>query len=185
MHLKEVADTLKANLQKSGARIPGWEDQDDFFEYWKPIPHYRPNTNTNPDGDFNMFAINWKIPFYANGVGAPHDNVWLEEIIRNYGPYHAKIWMNTKTAAARGIKNGDIIVVESRAGKTQGEVLLTEMIHPEVVGIPGMRGSGTIQQNPMMRQGPHFNRLISMEDNTFDPVNGSLDVSPRVKVYKA
>ena len=37
----------------------------------------------------------------------------------------------------------------------------------------------------MMKKGPHFNRLIPMEDNTFDPVNGSLDVSPRVKIYKA
>jgi hypothetical protein len=37
----------------------------------------------------------------------------------------------------------------------------------------------------MMKTGPHYNDLVSMEDNTFDPVNGSLDVSPRVKVYKA
>ncbi|HEX9028366.1 MAG TPA: molybdopterin-dependent oxidoreductase, partial [Anaerolineales bacterium] len=186
MHLKEVADKLKANLQKDNAKIPGLDDQANFFEYWKPIPHYLPNTETNPDGDFNMFAINWKMPFYANGVGAPHENVWLEDTIKNFGPYHAKIWINTKTAAQRGIKDGDTIIVENRyGGKTQGEVLLTEMIHPEVVGIPGMRGTGTIQQNPVMRTGPHFNRLIPMADNTFDPVNGSLDVSPRVKVYKA
>lgn len=93
--------------------------------------------------------------------------------------------MNPKTAAAKGIKDGDTIWVESRYGKTKGEVLVTDMIHPEVVGIPGMRGTGTLQQNPMMKPGPHFNRLIPMEDNTFDPVNGSLDVSPRVKIYKA
>jgi anaerobic selenocysteine-containing dehydrogenase len=185
IHLKEVADTLKANLAKDGVRIPGWEDQDDFFFWWDPIPHWKPNTNTYPDGDLDMFAINWKTPFYANGVGAPHDNVWLEDIIRHSAPYHAKIWINTKTAAAKGIKDGDMIVVENRAGKTQGEALLTEMIHPEVVGFPGMRGSGTLLQNPMMRKGPYYNDLVSMEDNTFDPVNGSLDVSPRVKVYKA
>ena len=59
------------------------------------------------------------------------------------------------------------------------------MIHPETVGFPGMRGTGTLLQNPMMKTGPHYNDLVSMEDNTFDPVNGSLDVSPRVKVYKA
>jgi anaerobic selenocysteine-containing dehydrogenase len=185
MHLKEVADTLKANLQKDGARIPGWDDQDDFFAYWKPIPYWRPNTNTYPDGDMDMYAINWKMPFYANGVGAPHENVWLEEIIRTFGPYHNKIWINPKTAAAKGIKDGDLIMVESRGGKTRGEALLTEMIHPETVGFPGMRGTGTLLQNPMMKTGPHYNDLVSTDDNTFDPVNGSLDVSPRVKVYKA
>jgi anaerobic selenocysteine-containing dehydrogenase len=185
IHLKEVADGLKANLEKDGVRIPGWEDQDDYFDYYKPIPHWKPNTETDPDGDFNLFAINWKIPFYANGVGAPHENVWLEDIIRNFGPYHAKVWMNKKTAQERGFKDGDTIVVESRAGKCQGEVLLTDMIHPDAIGIPGMRGTGTLLQNPIMRKGPHFNRLLSMEDKTFDPVNGSLDVSPRVKVYKA
>ena len=185
IHLKEVADTLKANLEKDNAKIPGWADQEDFFAYWKPIPHWMPNTNTNPDGDMDMFAINWKMPFYANGVGAPHENVWLQEIIQHTGPYHNKIWINTKTAEARGIKDGDMIVVENRAGKTQGEALLTEMIHPETVGFPGMRGAGTLQQNPITKVGPYYNDLVSLEDNTFDPVNGSLDVSPRVKVYKA
>jgi anaerobic selenocysteine-containing dehydrogenase len=184
IHLKEVADTLKANLEKEGVKIPGWDDQEDFFSYWKPIPHWQTNTNTNPDGDMDMFAINWKMPFYANGVGAPHENVWLQDIIQHTGPYHNKIWINTKTAEARGIKNGDVIVVENRAAKTQGEALLTEMIHPEAVGFPGMRGTSTLQQNPIVKAGPYYNDLVSMEDNTFDPVNGSLDVSPRVKVYK-
>jgi hypothetical protein len=27
--------------------------------------------------------------------------------------------------------------------------------------------------------------LIRMDDNTFDPVNGSMDVAPRVKIYLA
>jgi anaerobic selenocysteine-containing dehydrogenase len=185
IHLKEVADQLKAHLAKDGVKIPGWEDQEDFFFWWDPIPHWKPNTNTYPDGDLDMYAINWKMPFYANGVGAPHDNAWLEDIIKHSAPYHGKIWINTKTAKAKGIKNGDMIVVENRAGKTQGEALLTELIHPETVGFPGMRGAGTIQQNPVTRVGPYYNDLVSMEDNTFDPVNGSLDVSPRVKVYKA
>ncbi len=187
MHLKEVSDALKANLLKSGAKIPGWDDQQDFFDYWKPIPHWKPNTENVAVPGYDLWAINWKIPFYANGVGAPHENVWLEDIIKNYAPYHNHIWINPRTAAAKGIKDGDTIVVESRGGKTQGPVLITNMIHPEVVGIPGMRGTGTLQQNPMMRigTGPHYNRLIRMDDNTFDPVNGSMDVSPRVKIYKA
>jgi hypothetical protein len=75
-------------------------------------------------------------------------------------------------------------VVENRATKTQGEALVTELIHPEAVGFPGMRGTGTLLQNPITQAGPYYNDLVSMEDNTFDPVNGSLDVSPRVKVYK-
>ncbi len=186
MHLKEVSDKLKANLAKDNAKIPN-RDNADFFQYWKPIPHYLPNTETNPKGDLNMFAVNWKFSFYANGVGAPHENVWLEDIVKNYGPYHSKIWLNTKTAANLGIKDGDTVYVENSWGKIQGTVLLTEMIHPEVVGIPGMRGTGTIMQNPIMAvgTGPHFNRLVPMDDNTFEPVNGSLEVSPRVKVYKA
>jgi anaerobic selenocysteine-containing dehydrogenase len=185
IHLKEVADTLKANLKKDNVQIPGWADQQDYFDYFKPIPHWKPNTENVTVPGYDLWAINWKTPFYANGVGAPHDNVWLEDIVANFAPYHSHIWINPKTATAKGIKDGDTIVVESRYGKCQGEVLVTNMIHPEVVGIPGMRGTGTPQQNPIMRKGPHFNRLIPFEDNTFDPVNGSLDVSPRVKIYKA
>ena len=118
-------------------------------------------------------------------LGAPHENVWLEDVLRHTGQYHTKIWINTKTAQAKGIQDGDIIVVETPYAKTQGEALLTDMIHPETVGFPGMRGAGTFMQNPVTRVGPYYNDLVSMVDNTFDPVNGSLDVSPRVKVYKA
>lgn len=186
-HLKEVADTLAANMKKDGVQIPGWADQQDYFDYFKPIPWWKPNTETNPVGDFNMWAMNWKIPFYANGVGAMHENVWLEDIVTHYARYHNDIWINSKTAAAKGIKDGDIIVVESRYGKTQGPCIVTELIHPDVVGFPGMRGVGTSMMNPITgpKTGAHFNRLIPFEDNTFDPVNGSLDVGPLVKVYKA
>ncbi len=185
IHLKEVADGLKANLEKDGVQIPGWEDQQDYFDYYQPIPHWKPNHETYEYEGRDLFAINWKTPFYANGVGAPHENVWLEEITRKFAPYHDKIWLNKKTAAKLGIQDGDMIVVEGQAGQCEGIVLVTDMIHPMAVGIPGMRGTGTLLQNPITQRGAHFNRLLSMEETTFDPVNGSLDVSPRVKVYKA
>jgi hypothetical protein len=39
--------------------------------------------------------------------------------------------------------------------------------------------------NPVAKEGTHFNRLLTMkEDVGIDPLSGSIDIGPRVKVYK-
>jgi hypothetical protein len=67
-----------------------------------------------------------------------------------------------------------------------GKLKLTELIHPEVVGISACYGTGTMMMNPDSRRGTYFNILLSgREDTGIDPVTGSVTISPRVKVYKA
>jgi hypothetical protein len=93
--------------------------------------------------------------------------------------------MNRKTGKERGIEDGDLIWVESPYGKTQGEVRLTETIHPDVVGFHGglKRLSGGL--NPLALEGTSFNQLVSIAEGTFEPITGGLDTAPKVKVYKA
>jgi anaerobic selenocysteine-containing dehydrogenase len=55
---------------------------------------------------------------------------WLSEIYHNN-----PAWMNPKTAAARGIQNGDRIRVKSHIGEIVTTARVTEGIHPQVVAI--------------------------------------------------
>jgi anaerobic selenocysteine-containing dehydrogenase len=75
--------------------------------------------------------------------------------------------------------------VESRYGKTKGRIRKTELIHPEVVGIGALYGCGTLLMNPVVKEGPYFNALLSIDEEfSIDPLHGGLDIGPRVKVYK-
>ncbi|MBA7659859.1 hypothetical protein ES703_67852 [subsurface metagenome] len=63
---------------------------------------------------------------------------------------------------------------------------MTELIHPEVVGIPACYGSSTMLMCPYAKEGPYFNILLSGNQNTgIDPTHGGVNISPRVKVYLA
>jgi anaerobic dimethyl sulfoxide reductase subunit A len=45
------------------------------------------------------------------------------------------VWINSKDAKIRGIKNGEIVEVKSSAGRTRIPAMVTERIMPGVVSI--------------------------------------------------
>ena len=71
-----------------------------------------------------------------------------------------------------------------RYGKTEGRLSVSELFHPDVVGIPGCYGLGARQSNPLGRSGPNLNLLLPMDDTCLDAVSAGLETAPRVKVYK-
>ena len=77
-----------------------------------------------------------------------------------------------------------MVIVESRYGKIEGRVRVSELFHPDAVGISGNYGLGTLHSNPLNRIGPNFNTLLSLDEKTFDGVSGGQDSAPRVKLYK-
>ena len=83
------------------------------------------------------------------------------------------------------MKDGEEVGIESRFGKVTGKLKVTQLIHPEVLGIPACYGSGTYMMSPDSRKGTHFNSLLSGEEETcIDPISGSITISPKVKIYK-
>jgi anaerobic selenocysteine-containing dehydrogenase len=81
---------------------------------------------------------------------------------------------------------GDVVWVESEnGGKTKGQVHVSNLIHPECIGIPGNYGRSGLQMNPKSREGANFNVLLSPEEKDCDPVEGSIECAPRVKITKA
>jgi len=94
------------------------------------------------------------------------------------------ILLNPAAAARKKLKDGDVVVVESRYGKIEGRLRVSELFHPDTVGVGGSYGLGTCQSNPLNRLGPNFNALLSIDPITFDAVSGGQDTAPAVKVTR-
>ena len=90
-------------------------------------------------------------------------------------PYSYFICLNPRTAAARGIADGDSIWVESTAGRrVRGRARLSEGVHPEAVAIAD-NGGHWARGMPVARgQGVFFNASSSTIDRR----------DARVRVYK-
>ena len=70
-------------------------------------------------------------------------------------------------------------------GKAIGILKVTQLIHPEVLGIPACYGSATYMMSPDAKKGTHFNALLTgKEETNVDPISGSITISPKVKIYK-
>jgi len=182
--LKAAGDRMRENLKKYNIKLPNWKDQEDYFRYYEPIPYWIPNPELSAPPEYDMWVCNWKTHFMPFGAGDTQQNAWLAEL-REVDPYELYVWINPEAASKKGLKNGDEVCIESQHGKTRGKLKLTELIHPEVVGIPACYGSGTMLMSPDARRGTYYNLLLSGDEETsIDPVSGSICISPRVKVYK-
>lgn len=180
---------LKANIEAAGLKgVPGWEDDMDYFwSAYSPVPEWIPGPELERPEGFDLWAINWKTPAYPFYTGDTHGNPWLHDVIKTHDPYEFAIWLNSETASKKGLRDGDSVVVESRYGKASGFLKVTELIHPEVVGIPASHGKGSSMVNPITLDGPNFNALPSAHEQTrsVDPITAGIDLGPAVKVYKA
>ncbi|MFQ5905636.1 MAG: molybdopterin dinucleotide binding domain-containing protein, partial [bacterium] len=145
---------------------------------WKPCPAYE----EPPDSEFDLFAVNFKLPFHTFTITT--ENPWLNDLSERH-PYAYKILINAVRAQEKGIRDGDLIYVESRAGRVQGRVKVVQGIHPEVVGIAGTFGHWAAGKPISRDKGVHFNTLLPLEMERIDTLSGAVDACVRVRVYKA
>ncbi|MFZ5817220.1 MAG: molybdopterin-dependent oxidoreductase [Bacillota bacterium] len=122
IHCRALADLIKGY---------GWTEVD-------PIPTYNPATEGYEEtfkdwkgkvkGEFPLQAVN---PHYLRRSHSIFDNVgWLRESFPNH------VYISSQDAAARGIQNGDTVLISSRHGKVLRPATVTESVMPGVVGVP-------------------------------------------------
>jgi molybdopterin-containing oxidoreductase family molybdopterin binding subunit len=144
---------------------------------WKPCPAF---DGAKPP--YDLYVVNFKIPFHSLSITT--QNPWLNDLAE-HNPYAYKILINTETAERKGIQDGEMIWVESVAGKVKGQAKVTECIHPEVVGIAGVFGSWARGKPVAKGKGVHFNTLLPISVERIDPISSGVDSCIRVKVSRA
>ncbi len=143
---------------------------------WIPCMAY-----SHPDG-FDLYASNFRVPTHSQSHTA--GNAWLGEVAR-LNPYAQRILINKATATKKGIKQGDMVCVESKVGKVTGVARLTECIHPETVGISSHFG-GWAKGRRQLSAGwtTNFNCLLPFDSDHVDSLSAGVDACVRVRVSK-
>ncbi|MGE5124128.1 MAG: molybdopterin-dependent oxidoreductase [Acidobacteriaceae bacterium] len=181
-HLLRTGDTLRHNLAAHHLSIPA-QDMADVWRFYRAIPHWvgRPDEKAHPD--YDLVAMNWSTPQFRMHSSDQTSNPVLNEIATEADPYQFVVLMNRETAARKGLREGEEVLVEAYwGGKTQGTLKLTSLLHPDALGLPGSHGFKSLHCNPSTMRGPHFNSLLNSAEGSFDPLHGGIDRNPRVKV---
>jgi len=146
------------------------------------LPHFERPRSVGDDQGYPFHLIDYKLMTTAEGRGA--NQPFLQEI---FGPHLYERWdswaeINPETAAQLGIKDGDLIWVESKGGKVKTKARLFPGTQPKCIHIPygqGHRAYGRWAKN----RGINPNDLLMRE---YDHLGGFVSYfSTRVKVYKA
>jgi anaerobic selenocysteine-containing dehydrogenase len=146
------------------------------------LPRPGDDAQPSPQIGFDLQAVSYRVPWHA----AAHtcENPWLDEVSQSE-PYSYFICLNPRTAAARGIADGEPIWVESTAGRrVQGRARLSEGVHPEAVAIAANGGHWARGMPVACGQGAFFNALRSFDPEATEPASLNIDGAARVRVYK-
>ena len=170
---KEVGDDLKQKTEAAGL---DWDTSS-----YLPIPVWRdshPLHNIAPEYDLYAFAFKETLLNFSESTTIP----WINEAMNNI-PIHMGVIINTKTAKAKGINNGDRIRVQSPFGEVIGKASVIEEIHPQVIGMSN--GISRWTNHPIdQKTNTHFNRLLPADVKWTDGMTGHLETSTKVKITK-
>lgn len=149
---------------------------------YHPLPWFDENWVIKPQAKDEFYIVTTRPPMHRHAK--THNMRWLHQIMPEGG-----IYINTSRAGSLGIKEGDLIVLETKYGQDQGKAKLTEGIRPDTLAV--LHGFG--EKSPLMKQAtnggindgeiqPAFPKenSISMKD----PAGASMDCHVIVKVRK-
>jgi len=186
--LRTSGEKLRKNLEANNVKLPD-VDFKRQFAYFDPIPRWSETElmkemRTGPK-EFDLLSFNFKIAVSMLRLGGQDQLPWLMEAGEKLDPYYGTVCLNAKTAAAKGFKEGQMVWVESRYGKTKGRLHVSELFHPDSVGIGGAMGRQVTTLGKNVNERPHYNQLLAGPLNTIDPIAGGIENTVRVKVYAA
>jgi thiosulfate reductase/polysulfide reductase chain A len=92
-----------------------------------PLPVYEPRA-WQPTAEYPLYFINWKEANHTHT--RTQNNPWLLDIKPNN-----PMIINPAAAQKYGVKDGDVVWVESLHGRVRATARITTRIHPEVVGV--------------------------------------------------
>jgi anaerobic selenocysteine-containing dehydrogenase len=173
-HMLNVAEQVRAVAERIGL---AWD-----VTPYTPLLRFIPCHALEEDGEHDLLIVNFKVPFHTFSVSG--ENPWIDELsVAN--PYTYHVMINSRTAARKRLEDGDRVLIRSRYGEEEGTLRVTELIHPDCLGIPGTFGHWAQKKSVSAGKGSSFNNLLpppSLE--RIDPITGQVDTCVRVKLEK-
>jgi anaerobic selenocysteine-containing dehydrogenase len=142
-------------------------------EHAFPTPHREAN-------DFPLYLITHK-RMYRNQAGNTAQNPILNAL--GSDTQENTIAVNADTAKGLGIKDGDMVVIESRVGKAKGKVKLTQGIRPDTIAVSYHHGHWSLGFPDAAKKGTWINQAMELHPDRISGMNSFNDT--KVKLYKA
>lgn len=175
-HLIDVGEEVRKVTRRLGMEWWDTSHYDPLAE-WRPCPVHEEN-----GGEFDLYVVNSRLPLHGQSYTA--DNPWVDDICRRTRLDYS-VAMHRETARRKGIRDGDVVTIASRAGKVEGRVRLTEGVHPECVAMFGVLGQWAKDKVVARGKGTHINSLIKHDWSMVGTLTGQLDFCARVRVARA
>ncbi|MBI2203042.1 MAG: molybdopterin-dependent oxidoreductase [Candidatus Rokubacteria bacterium] len=166
--------------EKAGAiaRAHGlhWDDA-----YYEPMPRWMPCPSHDlRDASYDFYGFYFRDTLHTNSF--TNENPWLDEAAR-MDAFSYTIAVNATTAKAKGLADGQLVWLESPAGRrVRGRLHLTEAIHPEGLGVGGCAGHWASTLPVARGKGVFFNELLEVDFDHSSPVNQNLDTCVKLRI---
>ncbi len=181
--IKLYADQLVASYEKVAETAKKNNLKLDLSKYQvalSPLPlkeHAFPTPHREAD-DYPLYLITHK-QMYRNQSGFSVNNALVNSVIGNEN----YLTINSATAKALGIKDGDTVRVESRVGKAEGKAKMVEGIRPDTVAVSYHYGQFSPGYAPGARKGIYINQVMELHPDLIAGMNSFNDT--KVRVVKA
>ncbi len=175
-HLIDAGEDLKTVIDRLDLE---WD-----YRPYNPLVNFIPcdECDHEEEDDYDLLIVNFKVPFQTSTIS--QQNLWIDEISRA-NPYTLNVMMHPDAAARKGLSDGERVLVESHHGKDEGTLKITQIIHPECLGIPGTLGHWARNLHVAAKKGTSFNTLLPPPNiKRIDTLSGQIDTCVRVKVTK-
>lgn len=154
-------------------------------KYYAPVLKYEPILIHQAPAEYPYYGVPSRLPMSFFRCGATDQNPLIIDWNETYNAWYNSIVINTSVAEKLGFKEGDIIIAESQAGKTQGKVHITELIQPDTVGFPGATGRFVKSMGEKQVTMVCYNKLLDGHAEYCNPIHGGIETTARIKLYKA
>ena len=134
---------------------------------------------------YPLIATNFKTPTSPSRCGGVDQLPWVVEISETFDPQFGKVCLNPKTAERYNLKEGDLIWVESKNGRTKGPVHISELFRPGTVNIAGSLGRLVKSLGLKAYNRPMYNMLCNGKPNESCPFQMGVENNVAVRIYKA
>ena len=176
--IKAAGDELRRNLETY--RIAERHGLDIDTSPYQGVPFWQPSPVHAEDG-YDFYVISYKS--YMTTYGDTATNPLLMSLSER-DPYLMKVVINAQTAKKKGLRDGDVVWVESRYARERGVVGLTEGIHPETAAISG--GFGRFTRHPVADgKGTLQNAHLPIDLAHTGMLGGTMETVARVRLVRA
>ena len=174
-YLVEIGERIKSINEETGLDF-------DLNQYTPLISWTPTSVQQVDDPRYDLYCFSYRDILHTGS--STMEQPWIDEASR-MNPYTYNITMNRETADKKGLKEGDIIEIETDKGrKTVGRLRPMEGQHPRVVGIAANSGHWAKGQPIARGKGSNFDVLLELDQKHLDPICTTIETSVRVSVRK-